>query len=67
MKRKSTPSSRSSSTKGRRRPKLSFYDLLPVRTARPGEKWWPWRQLMSVGERRREYDLIGPEDRWPQR
>ena len=43
---------------------LSFYDLLPVRTARPGEKWWPWRQLMSVEERRRD-GLIGPEDRWP--
>ena len=43
---------------------LSFYDLLPVRTARPGEKWWPWRQLMSVEERRRD-GLIGPDDRWP--
>ena len=43
---------------------LSYYDLLPVRTARPGDKWWPWRQLMSVEERRRD-GLIGPEDRWP--
>ena len=43
---------------------LSFYDLLPVRTSQPGEKWWPWRQLMTVGERRRD-GLIGPEDRWP--
>ena len=43
---------------------LSFFDLLPIRTARPGEKWWPWRQLMSVEERRRD-GLIGPEDRWP--
>ena len=44
--------------------KISFYDLLPVRTSQPGEKWWPWRQLMTVGERRRD-GLIGPEDRWP--
>ena len=43
---------------------LSFFDLLPIRTAKPGEKWWPWRQLMSVEERRRD-GLIGPEDRWP--
>ena len=43
---------------------LSFFDLLPIRTAQPGEKWWPWRQLMSVEERRRD-GLIGPEDRWP--
>ncbi len=44
--------------------KISFYDLLPVRTSQPGEKWWPWRQLMTVGERRRD-GLVGPEDRWP--
>ncbi len=43
---------------------LSFFDLLPIRTAKPGEKWWPWRQLMSVEERRRD-GLIGPEDQWP--
>lgn len=44
--------------------KISFYDLLPVRTARPGEKWWPWRHLLSV-EKRRRYGLIDPDDRWP--
>ncbi len=44
--------------------KISFYDLLPVRTARPGEKWWPWRHFLSLEERRR-YGLIDPDDRWP--
>ncbi len=41
--------------------KTSYYDLLPVRTARPGEKWWPWRQLVSIDERRRD-GLIDKED-----
>ena len=39
----------------------SYYDLLPVRTARPGDKWWPWRQLVSIDERRRD-GLIDEED-----
>ena len=33
----------------------------PVRTARPGEKWWPWRHLVSIDERRRD-GLIDKED-----
>ena len=44
---------------------LSFNDLLPVRTAQPGDKWWPWRNLISV-EKRHEDGLIGPDDRLPQ-
>ena len=39
----------------------SYYDLLPVRTARPGDKWWPWRQLVSIDERRRD-GLMDEED-----
>ncbi len=41
--------------------KTSYYDLLPVRTARPGDKWWPWRQMVSIDERRRD-GLIDEED-----
>ena len=41
--------------------KTSYYDLLPVRTAKPGDKWWPWRQLVSIDERRRD-GLIDKED-----
>ncbi len=41
--------------------KTSYYDLLPVRTAKPGEKWWPWRHLVSIDERRRD-GLIDKED-----
>ena len=41
--------------------KTSYYDLLPVRTAKPGDKWWPWRQLVSIDERRRD-GLIDEED-----
>ena len=40
---------------------LSYYNLLPVRTAKPGDKWWPWRQLVSIDERRRD-GLIDEED-----
>ena len=40
---------------------LSYYDLLPVRTAKPGDKWWPWRQLVSIDERRRD-GLIDEDD-----
>ena len=40
---------------------LSFYDLLPVRTAKPGDKWWPWRHLVSIDVRRRD-GLIDEED-----
>ena len=29
---------------------ISFFDLLPVRMARPGDKWWPWRQLLPPGD-----------------
>ena len=44
---------------------ISFFDLLPVRMARPGDKWWPWRQLLPLGIRWR-YGLIDPDERWPQ-
>ena len=40
---------------------LSYYNLLPVRTAKPGDKWWPWRQLVSIDERRRD-GLIDEDD-----
>ena len=43
---------------------LPLSNILPVRTARPGEKWWPWRHLVSLEERRR-YGLIDPDDHWP--
>ena len=43
---------------------LNFYDLVPVRMARPGEKWWPWRTLLPLKSRWR-YGLIDPEERWP--
>ena len=39
----------------------SYHNLLPVRTAKPGDKWWPWRQLVSIDERRRD-GLIDKED-----
>ena len=44
--------------------KLSFFDLLPVRKAKPGDKWWPWRDLIPL-RTRREYGLIDPDDPWP--
>ena len=43
---------------------MSLYNLLPVRTAQPGDKWWPWRNLLSIEERHRD-GLIGPDDRRP--
>ena len=43
---------------------LNFYDLVPVRMARPGEKWWPWRQLLPL-EFRWRHGIIDPEERWP--
>ncbi len=44
--------------------RISFNDLLPVRKARPGDKWWPWRDLVPL-RTRREYSLIDPGDPWP--
>ena len=44
---------------------LSFHDIVPVRMARPGEKWWPWRHLLSLRTRWR-YGLIDPDEPWPQ-
>ena len=32
--------------------------------ARPGEKWWPWRELLPLKSRWR-YGLIDPDERWP--
>ena len=43
---------------------LDFHDLVPVRMARPGEKWWPWRELLPL-ETRWRYGLIDPDERWP--
>ena len=43
---------------------ISFFDLLPVRKAKPGDKWWPWRDLIPL-RTRREYGLIDPDDPWP--
>ena len=43
---------------------ISFFDLLPVRKAHPGDKWWPWRHLVPL-RTRREYGLIDPQDPWP--
>ena len=43
---------------------LGFHDLVPVRMARPGEKWWPWRTLLPLKSRWR-YGLIDPDERWP--
>ena len=43
---------------------LNFYDLVPVRMARPGDKWWPWRQLLPL-EFRWRHGIIDPEERWP--
>ena len=43
---------------------LGFHDLVPVRMARPGEKWWPWRELLPLKSRWR-YGLIDPDERWP--
>ena len=43
---------------------LDFHDLVPVRMARPGEKWWPWRTLLPLKSRWR-YGLIDPDERWP--
>ena len=33
--------------------------------AQPGEKWWPWRQLLPL-EIRWRYGLIDPGEPWPQ-
>ena len=43
---------------------LNFRDLVPVRMARPGDKWWPWRQLIPIQTRWR-YGLIDPDEPWP--
>ena len=43
---------------------IGFYDLVPVRTARPGDKWWPWRELLPLQTRWR-YGLIDPDEPWP--
>ena len=43
---------------------LSFRDLIPVRMARPGDKWWPWRMLLPLRDRWR-YGLIDPDEPWP--
>ena len=39
-------------------------DLLSVRMAKPGDKWWPWRNLISLSERERD-GLFGSQDPWP--
>ncbi len=44
---------------------LRFRDLVPVRMARPGDKWWPWRQLLPLKDRW-SYGLIDPDEPWPQ-
>ncbi len=43
---------------------LNFRDLVPVRMARPGDKWWPWRMLLPLRDRWR-YGLIDPDEPWP--
>ena len=43
---------------------LDFRDLVPVRMARPGDKWWPWRMLLPLKDRWR-YGLIDPDEPWP--
>ena len=43
---------------------LRFRDLVPVRMARPGDKWWPWRMLLPL-EDRWGYGLIDPDEPWP--
>ncbi len=43
---------------------IGIFDLLPVRKAKPGDKWWPWRDLIPL-RTRREYGLIDPDDPWP--
>ena len=43
---------------------LDFRDLVPVRMARPGDKWWPWRMLLPLEDRWR-YGLIDPDEPWP--
>ena len=43
---------------------LDFRDLVPVRMARPGDKWWPWRMLLPLRDRWR-YGLIDPDEPWP--
>ncbi len=43
---------------------LDFRDLVPVRMARPGDKWWPWRHLIPIHNRWR-FGLIDPDEPWP--
>ncbi len=43
---------------------IDFFDLLPVRMARPGDKWWPWRHLVPL-QHRQGFGLIGPQDPRP--
>ena len=43
---------------------LDFRDLIPVRMARPGDKWWPWRHLIPIHNRWR-FGLIDPDEPWP--
>ena len=43
---------------------MTFFDLLPVRMARPGDKWWPWRQLVPL-RHRKGFGLMGSQDPRP--
>ena len=43
---------------------MTFFDLLPVRMAQPGDKWWPWRHLVPL-QHRQGFGLIGPQDPRP--
>ena len=43
---------------------MTFFDLLPVRMAQPGDKWWPWRHLVPL-RHRQGFGLIGPQDPRP--
>ena len=43
---------------------FKFNDLLSVRMAKPGDKWWPWRNLTSLYERERN-GLFDGQDPWP--
>ena len=43
---------------------FKFNDLLSVRMAKPGDKWWPWRNLTTLYERERN-GLFDGQDPWP--
>ena len=43
---------------------VGFQNILPIRMAKPGDRWWPWRHFIPL-EERWDYGLIDPDEPWP--